>query len=271
MNNGNSANNKAKIKMLHAETDSTQAPSGDSDALFKHLVELGFEKRSRFGAVIWEGFYQGRATTLTISRQSRARHQGQIRWRQHLGWRLRIEMGCQVMTRLFFVTGGFTNWPIIRWIYRLKKQHVIEDLPTLLDGFQVVARDKTWALDLLRDKATTLRVASLLTERSTERLRGSIYFQPGQIHYGSGLLQPEDIDTHWVDSVLQRTAQIAASAESLPPPGVQDRPTRLERLGRERPLLVGGLILSALLAGLLGVFALGMGMLLALGWALSSV
>lgn len=255
--------------MIHAEADSTQAPEGGSDALFKHLAELGFEKRSGFGALIWEGSYQGRATTMTISRQSRTRYQGQTRRREHLGWRLRIEMGCQVMTRLFFVTGGFTNWPIIRWIYRLKKQHVIEDLPAVLEGFQVVARDKTWALDLLRDQAAMLRVASLLSERSTERLRGSIYFQPGQIHYGSGLLQPRDIDVPWVDSVLQRTAQIAESAESKPPPCVQDRPTRLERLGRERPLLMGGLVLSALVGSLLILFSVGTGLFLALAWVLS--
>jgi hypothetical protein len=256
--------------MTHADTKSSGARSEASSAVFDRLAELGFEKRSRLGALIWEGSYQGRATTLAISRQSRTRNRGQTR-RQHLGWRLRIVMGCGVMTRLFFVRQSVTRWRVLRWIYRLKKQHVIENMPAVLEGFHVIARDADWGRDLLRNQATMLRVASLLTERSSERLRGSVYFQPERLHYGSGLLQPKDIDTPWVESVLERTAQIADSAERLPAPQVQDRTARLERLSRKQPLLVGVLLLSAILVGLLILIALVMGSFLLVAWGLSEL
>jgi len=257
--------------MTHAETKSSGARSEASSAVFDRLAELGFEKHSRFGSLIWEGAYQGRGTTLAISRQSRTRYQGQTRRRQHLGWRLRIEMGCGVMTRLFFVKESVTRWRVLRWIYRLKKQHVIENLPAVLEGFHVVARDADWGRDLLKDQATILRVASLLTERSTERLHGSVYLQPERLHYGSGLLQADDIDAAWVESLLQRAAQIADSAERLPDPTVRDRMTRLERLSRKQPLLAAALILSILLGGLIVLIFAGIGLVLALAWGLSSL
>ena len=257
--------------MIRSDTDSTDARSEGASALFDRLAALGFEKRSRFGTLIWQGSYQGRATALTISRQARTRYQGQTRRRQHLGWRLRVEMQCQVMTRLFFVKESLTRWRLIRWLYRLKKQFVIEDLPEMLDGFHVIARDAIWARNLLKDQAAMLRVASLLTERSTERLRGSIYFQPERLHYGSGLLQPGDIDAAWVESILQRAAQVADSAERLPGPMIKDQTTRFEQLSRNQPLLAAGLILSILLGGLIVLTCVGLGLFLALAWGLSSL
>ncbi len=257
--------------MIHPETDASDARREGASDLFERLAELGFEKQSRFGNLIWSGAYQGRGTTLTISRQGRTRHQGKTRRRQYLGWRLRIEMGCGVMTRLFFVKGSVTQWRLLRWLYRLKKQFVIEDLPEVLDGFHVVARDAIWARNLLKDQATMLRVASLLTERSTERLRGSIYFQPERLHYGSGLLQPGDIDTAWVEGILQRAAQIADNAERLPGPMIKDQTTRFEQLSRNQPLLAAGLILSILLGGLIVLTCVGLGLFLALAWGLSSL
>jgi len=248
----------------------TSAPSAFS-ALLQRLEALGFKKRSSFGSLIWQGQYQGRETILTISRQSRTRYQGQSRRRQHLGWRLRIEIGCQVLTRLFFVKESATRWRLVRWLYRLKKQSVIEDLPKVLEGFDVVARDAAWGRDLLKDQAAMLRVASLLTERSSARLRGSVYFQPERLHYGSGLLQPSDIDAPWVESLLQRAGQIADSAERLPGPQIQDKTTRLERLSREQPLIGGCLILAALLGGLIILTIIGLGLVLALSWGLSSL
>jgi hypothetical protein len=257
--------------MIRTETESRDARREGAADLFERLAELGFDKQSRFGTLIWAGAYQGRGTTLTISRQSRTRYQGETRRRHHLGWRLRIEMDCGVMTRLFFVKGSVTQWRLLRWLYRLKKQFVIEDLPEVLDGFHVIARDAIWARNLLKDRAAMLRVASLLTERSTERLRGSIYFQPERLHYGSGLLQPGDIDAAWVESILQRATQIADSAERLPGPMIQDHTTRLEQLSRNQPLLAAGLILSILLGGLIVVTCVGLGLFLALAWGLSSL
>ena len=256
--------------MTRTKNSSTTPSNKALSALLQRLAELGFEKRSRFGSLIWQGSFQDRETTLTISRQSRTRYQGQRRRRQHLGWRLRIEMDCRVMTRLFFVKSSVTRWRIVRWIYRLKKQSVIEDLPAVLEGFHVVARDAVWSRDLLSDQASMLHVASLLTERSSEQLRGSVYFQPERLHYGSGLLQPSDIDAPWVESLLQRAAQIAESAEDLPGPKLRDKTTRLERLSRERPLIGGCLVLSVLVGGLLTVVALGVGLLMILTWILFS-
>jgi hypothetical protein len=258
--------------MIQAERASPEARSEASSALFDRLAEMGFEKRSRFGTLIFAGSYQGRATTLTISRQTRSVHQGQTRRRrQHLGWRLRIEMGCKVMTRLFFVKESVTRWRLLRWLYRLKKQKLIEDLPAVLEGFHVIARDAIWGQDLLKDQAAMSRVASLLTERSSEQLRGSVYFQPEHLHYGSGLLQPKDINAAWVESILQRAARIAESAERLPAPVVQDRSTRLERWSRTHPLQTGCLILAAILAGLLLIVAAGLGVFLVVAWGLSSL
>jgi len=251
---------------------SSRSPAKNAfSALLHRLAELGFEKRSRFGSLIWQGSFQDRETTLTISRQSRTRYQGQSRRRQHLGYRLRIEMGCRVPTRLFFVKERATRWRLVRWLYRLKKQSVIEDPPEVLEGFHVVARDAAWGRELIKDQAAMLRVASLLTERSSEQLRGSVYFQPERLHYGSGLLQPSDIDAPWVESLLQRSAQIADSAERLPGPQIQDKTTRLERLSREQPLIGGCLILAALLGGLIILTIIGLGLVLALSWGLSSL
>ncbi|MBB6088095.1 hypothetical protein [Wenzhouxiangella marina] len=255
--------------MTRSESSPVEKPWRASDDLFERLRELGFQKHTRFASLIWEGAFEGRRTSLTISRQTRTRYQGRTRRRAHLGWRLRIEMECRVMTRLYFVKESVTRWRLLRWLYRLKKQSVIEDLPSVLEGFDVVAADETWGLTLIEDWASMLNVASLLTERSSEQLRGSVYFQPERLHYGSGLLQVSDMDATWIESVLRRAARIAEGAEGLPDPTVQSAPTRLERLSRKQPLLAGALVLSAVLGGLAIMTLTGLSLVLALAWGLS--
>jgi hypothetical protein len=83
--------------------------SQTTDALGPALTALGLERSQRFGVLRWTGQYEGRVVTLSISRQGRTRYAGEVRYRQQLGFRLRIELQTKVLTRFYLVPAGFAN------------------------------------------------------------------------------------------------------------------------------------------------------------------
>lgn len=233
------------------EADRTEA----TDALGQALTAMGLERSQRFGVTQWKGQYDGRAVTLSISRQGRTRYAGEVRYRQHLGFRLRIELQTAVPTKFYLVPAGIADSGLIRRIYRWRGTHVIEAMPEALTDFRGVARDAAWGERLLARSELADDIAGLLTERTEGGLKGSVYFEPERLHYGSGILQRADFAADWVRSILDRLARIAAVADRLPPPQRRDRPSRFAGLARRRPLLAAFVVLGGFL-GVMLVFGL---------------
>lgn len=231
------------------------ATLGQRLTLADALESRGFESISRFGATGWQGRHEGRGCKVMVSRQSRTKYAGEVRYRKHLGWRLRIELETVVHTRLFFVKESVTSSSIIRWIYRWRKQAVVEQVPPELDGFRVVAVDEAYAERLVSERDAMAQVGHLLRDEASAALKGSVHMLPGTVFYGSPILSRDQVTTDRVLAVIRRLDEITRAAESIPPPTVPSRLSRFEKFAKRRPVAAVLMFLGGCLAAL-ALFAL---------------
>lgn len=223
------------------------------------LAGAGFERVPASMRSAWRRDRQGRICEVALSPQSRTRYAGEVRLRQRLGYRLRVDLDTEVRTRLFFVREGITRLAPIAWIYRLRRQQVIAQVPTALQGFHVVAREVAWAERLLREADAVDAAGALLHEHATAALAGSVHFGPGSAHYASPILQLEDLGPERILRAIERLESIAAVAERIEPPRIACEPSRLERLSKDHPFVAAFAILGAILAGMLLLVGLMIG------------
>jgi hypothetical protein len=236
------------------------------DPIQEALARAGFERAPSTLRTAWRRDQNGRICKVGLIRQSKTRYAGEIRVRQPLGYRLRIDLDTAVGTRLFFVRESITAWAPVAWVYRLRKQVVIAQLPPALEGFHVVARDAPWAERLLQEAEAVEAAGALLHEHATATLAGSVYFGPGSLHYASPILQIHDLGPDQTLLAIDRLDTIAAAAERIESPRSAVKLSRLERLSKDHPYVAAFVILGAILFGLLLVVGLMLGLAtLALG------
>lgn len=231
------------------------AEGTSGETLTDTLAALGFERISRLGATAWRGRYQGREGTITVSRQGRTRYAGEIRYRRHLGYRLRIELGTGVRTRFFFVKASVTSNLIVRWVYRWRRQVVVKPTLPELVGFHGVTRDVPWAQRLMAQRDAMREVSHLLTDGASPKLAGSVYFFPETLHYGSPILQGADITADRVVEVLQRLDAVAQAAERIEAPYIVSETSPFEGFAKRHPVATAFLLLGGC-AGVLMVLGL---------------
>ena len=229
--------------------------STNGEILNEGLAALGFERSQHLGATVWSGKHQGRGCTIRVSRQGRTRYAGEVRLRQHLGFRLRIELETPVRTRLYFVKQSFTSGALVGWIYRWRRQEVVDSVPEVLAGFTAVTKERAWAQRLLEEREAMEDVAHLLRDGASPKLMGSVHLSPGEVHYGSPILAAADVTLEKVADSIRRLERIAQAAERIPPPQTTEELGRFERFAKSSPLAAALLFLGGCLA-LLFVFAL---------------
>lgn len=213
------------------------------EPLNRLLESRGFKRESGFAKIRWSGQLDGRSCIVSISAQGRTRYSGDVRRREHLGYRVRIEMSTSVQVRLFFVPSAFARNRLTRWIYRLRRQEVIAEVPSALQGFDVVATDRNYALRLIHQPSIPAMVGDLLKRFASPLLAGSVHFGPGTIYFASPVLQPESITPEYVADTSENLKSTLAIAEQLPAPQTPCAPTRLEELSKDNPMLVAILFL----------------------------
>ncbi|MEM9302353.1 MAG: hypothetical protein AAGE01_09605 [Pseudomonadota bacterium] len=250
--------------MIEAGAAAPATNPEETDALGQGLIDLGFERSARKGAVIWTGQVEGRETTIVISIQSRTQYAGDVKTRRHLGFRLRIQLSTTVPTRLYLVVASFAENGLMRRIYRWRRQQVLTTMPAELSEYRGVAKDLSWGRSLLERSEIVQDIAGLIEEKTERGVKGSVYFEPGELHYGSGILARDDFEPDWVASVLDRLGRIAATAESIPPPRITEKIGRIGQFTRDNPaggaiaflgaIAVVGLGLSLLVVGALFLF-----------------
>ena len=235
--------------------------------LEKALESRGFVRDPGIVRARWRGQVDGRSCHVELSVQGRTRYSGEVRTRDHLGYRLRIDLSTPLHTRLFLVRSAIARNRLVRWIYRLRKQHTIAEVPAALQGFDVVAVDRDFALRLIHQPRVASAIGELLTRDATAKLAGSVHFGPGTIYYSSPILQADAITPERVAEVTENLLSTLTTAEVLPKPEITSVPTRLEALSKRQPLLVAGLILI----GGLGALMIVAGLLIALFFLLLSM
>ena len=234
-----------------------KSPPQDSEishtSLNDALTQRGFQREFRHGNTLWHGRHHERNCTISVRRQSRNRYIGDARIRQYLGYRLSIQLETRVRTQLFFVKKGVASNALVRWIYRLRKQQVIEQLPSVLDGYCAATRDTRWAGKLLAETQAMSAVGRLLNDDDAKTaLSGSLYFMPEEVRYGSPILAKDAITLSRVMDTLTRLEQIAQAAEGIEKPQVDIEPSRIARFMQRKPAASGCLVLAGLwVAGLL--------------------
>ncbi|MEZ5545887.1 MAG: hypothetical protein R3F10_11990 [Lysobacteraceae bacterium] len=224
------------------------------------LSEIGFARGSGLGRAVWRGRWAGRECEVSTAPQRRTRYSGEVRYRETLGYRLRLQMRTTIRTQLYFVREGFARNRVIQWVYRLRRQRTVWPLPEALRGFAAVTIDGAWTQRFLAEDEVLSEVSRLLTEGATTAMAGSVYFAPtsksGQLWYASPVVTLETLDGDRVKEVLDALERIAATVEQLPAPQVVYEASAFGRFGERYPWAVAIMVIGggmALLAAIAGV------------------
>lgn len=234
-----------------------------ANAIDEALIARGFVPEKRFAALLWKREAPSRCM-VTLSRQSRTRYAGEVRYRQHLGFRVRIDLDCAVYTRLYLVKSGIARSRILRRIWRWRRLHLMENLPPELDGHAVLASEADWAEILLRESDAMRAMRDLLT-RHAGNLNGSVHLEPGTLAYASPILSGALVDAAFVEDMLDGLETIGNACAQIPPPRRALPPSRLRTFTRERPLAAALLAIGALLGCSVLLATFGFGLLIGLG------
>lgn len=243
-----------------AAAQSTDASLADRvAAIGERLQNRGFIESSRLTAKVWTRPAPARALVV-LSRQSRTRYAGEIRYRKHLGYRLRIDLDCNAPTRFYVVKRTLARSRLLRRIWRWRQLELIESTPASLREHVVLARERAWTSTLLLNPEADDAIAELTT-RHAGRLNGSVILEPGVLTYASPILTRDAVTASYVEDMLDGLETIATTCEQLPRPDHPLQPSRLQALTRKHPLaaplaVIAGLFGCALVLGL--IFAAGL-------------
>ena len=224
------------------------------------LTSLGFTRSTTLAQVKWRGETHNRACLISIAPRKRTRHSGGVRGSELLGYVLRIDLGIAVSVRLLFVRSAFAHSAIVRWVYRLRRQKVIAEVPAALQGFCGVTTDPDWSRRLLLDPDAIAATASLLRQDAKPDFAGSVYFGPDTLYYASPIVPLQRLTALRTLTALDQLETVAVAAERLPAPVKPARMTWLEALTKRSPLLS----VLVIIGGLMAVVAFGVGLVIAL-------
>lgn len=223
----------------------------------------GFVQGKRFASMLWERSEPNRCMVV-LSRQSRTQYAGEVRYRKHLGFRVRIDLDCEAYTSVYFVKSSLAKSSILRRIWRWRRLRLIEEVPAALGGHFVLAREADWAGALLGNGEAMQAVGDLLA-RHAGSLQGSVYLEPGVLAYASPILSGAQLEATFVEDMLGGLETIGAAVELLPQPSHPLKPSKLRALTREQPLAAAFAILGAMLGCLLLLGLFGFGLLIGIG------
>lgn len=233
-------------------------PQQVAAAIDAALEPLGFSRANGLAQTSWSGETHGRNRRVSIAARKRTRYSGEVRRSELLGYQLRIELGTTTHVRLFFVRSGFARSMIVRWLYRLRRQKVIGEVPPALQGFCVVTPDPEWSRPLLQDPEAIAAIAHLLTEDAAPNFAGSVHFAPGTVHYASPIVPLERLTPLHALTQLDRLEALAVGAERLPAPEIPAQTTGFEAWAQHNPLALA----LAVIAGLMLILLIGAGLMI---------
>lgn len=222
------------------------------------LAGGGWQRSSGLGHAKWERAIDGRTLVLRLSAVSRTGYSGEVRYRKRLGYKLRLDVSTAAPVRVFFVRSGFADNFIVRWIWRLRRQHRVETSSTYLDGFTVAATNVAWARALTMDASAMADVGALLNDGAAPTYAGSVYLSPQQLHYASPILPAEAITVERANTVVVQMLCVAERIDALPKPSTAEAETALEHFARQRPRVVVMVLFGGVLALLAAVAVIGL-------------
>lgn len=229
------------------------APTGEAFARFGIAGHAEAQKQHQ-----WHGTYDGRAWDAWLGARRKYTYFGDMRTRRTIGYRLRVSASTPVMMRAFVLRRGFATNVVARRLHRQRGLELMPGAPAGLEQFRVVACDTAWVAHLLARPEAARLMASLVEYRRGYGECADISFVPGQLHYSSPQLQPEQIDADHVASIVTRLAALAREAEQVAPPTNPAAATDTRDTG-SLVMLVAGLFVGALallLAAALAIVAI---------------
>lgn len=217
----------------------------------EQLGEISFEHETGMGHITCKGSPGARATEIRMAQVSTSNHTGDgLDQRSHLGFRLSVVTQTHLSVWLFFVPERFARKAWVRWLYRIKRWSVIGIPDPALAEFRAVAEDTRWTSRFMLDVKAMDAVQALLTEKRRPGPEPSLHLDPERLHYGSPILNADDLDTTWVQQLIERLHLIADRVEQLPPPANPAHFNRLQLFGRKHPVMLGLILVVGILAGL---------------------
>lgn len=215
------------------------------DRVARALAPFGFTDDGHAGR--WQSRPAGRVWTVTFSPDRRTKYYGEVRVRDTIGFRLRIDVAVSVMMRVYVLRSGVASNPVIRRIHRWRGLHPLPS-PVGVDGrFEIVTIDPVWTSRLVVQPRAAAALDTLVEFREAAGASSSVYVEPGGLHYASPRWQISDIEEARIGAIVTALGSLAEEAERQPPP---ERPAQLnwlERFFRTRPYLaailsVGGIM-----------------------------
>lgn len=236
---------------MKTNTDTTSSASSALRQTGNDPLEaLGFERVPGFGRFVWKGEIGGRATEISLVKISKSNPDSMGR-RIPLGFRLSIMMATTLSMWLYLVPASFVERPWVRWLYRFKRLAVSSIPDPALADFRVASNDPEWTLRWLLDGDSLEQIHALLTDKRGSGPLPGLHTDPEQLHYGSRLLELEEIEPAWVVATMERMQRLADRLEQLPAPAQPAKLNRLQLIGRKHPVLLGAVLFGGILAGLL--------------------
>jgi len=233
------------------------APGNDLEAM---LLARGLRPVRRPGQRAWQGRIGGRTVLVSAMPNSRTRYAGEVRLRQHTGWRLLLELDTPVRTRFLPLAASTAGHPVMRGLHRLRG---LVQLPggTALPGRVIVTSDPAWAQSLLQRPDAMALARDLFDAQATKGPGASVYLMAnsatGRLCYGSSTLPADGLTGEFAAWLLDRLGRLADAVERLPPPQV---PVKIGAFGRwmERHPVLALLLMLALALVVLGGTVLGL-------------
>lgn len=241
------------------------------ELLGKELAEFGFEPTPRLGAVAWRGKHQGRSCVISLRAQTRTAYYGEARKTKRIGWVFHVELETKVRTKLFFVKAGFAQNFLIRRLYRWRKLETLAHVPAGLEDSRVVTIAPTWAEQFVAEPDVVAATVHLMREEAKGGRAASVHFAPTSgmslFHFGSALLQGDQVTIERVRDVLMHMQRIVEVAERLPPPPTMPPISAFGRFSEKHPIAIAFAFFGCalLVLGIPAVVVLAIAMLLSRG------
>ena len=240
-----------------------------AEAIGEALGRRGFVPAPRFASRLWQRPAPHRCT-VTLTRQSRTRYVGEVRYRKHLGFRVRIDLDCEVPSRFYLVQSKLAGSGLLRRIWSWRGLQLVEKVPAAIDGHVMLAREADWAGALLLEEDAIDAIADLLS-RHAGRLAGSVYLEPGVLAYASPILDGTEVESGYVEDMLDGLETLRDACERLPRPSRPLRPSRLQAFARDRPLAAALALIGALMGCLFTLSMVLFALVIGLGAILQSI
>ena len=191
---------------------------------------------------------EGRMFTVKIAPLRKSRYVGAERvGATTVGYRLEIETASTIPVRFSVMHQGITGSRLIAWVNKLKGIYPVAKTASYLEAYPAWSNDTHWAEELLsRDYASVAIYHLLQCEPMDARIgHPCVFIFPTSIQYYRRAATLDGFGR--LAEYIPHFASLTQAANENSPPTRVAKPSLLERMAKNNPVLAGGLAVLCIL------------------------